>query len=660
MNIKKFITIFTLILVLFSITALASAIPNSLWSYINAYSAAVSQGDNQKIFDIGSHMIAVMESQPDSQTKTEFLAGKYYQVADAAEKLGLYEQAVINYTKYIPYGTIMNQTDGILYAETKTKLLKSRFEVFCETPYTGRNGYYTGARLEPENGLLYGSVYDKDPAVGGYNPHLVERTYGKPTSLNLVYLGFGEDPSQLGRYEKYFNEIKSGGGAVMFAWNTSSPLGDIENYRSYVVDTINWLASWDMDIIVRFGNEMNVAPNGINPGDYIKSFRYVADIIHSTTDMAVCWAPNDVGGIGTSFDMYYPGDQYVDWVGVSLYMNRHFRGLNISDPIQQDISDSYFFCGDYTDPVLKLGEIVSFMQKNNIVKPIAITECGSPHTTNYTENCEAWGAVYLHRMYGELMRVYPQVKSICYFNVERPQETQHYSFYENTTIKNAYMSAIQEDMFLKSPDDVCNYVYSTVLPATPETETLNLSVSAYYPHVTDGIVVYLVDGVWYHETSTSPYKCTLDLSRLSEGPHTLTVKYCTKNGTQLMSKEHTFNVSRPIKVFIDGNQLSFSDCSPFVLNGRTLVPLRAIFEALGAEISWNDATQTVTSVKGDTTISFTIGSDIFTKNGVRTTLDVPPQLYSSRTVVPVRAVAESFGCNVDWDSSTNSVIIITK
>ena len=120
MNIKKFITIFTLILVLFSTTALASAIPNSLWSYINAYSAAVSQGDNQKIFDIGSHMIAVMESQPDSQTKTEFLAGKYYQVADAAEKLGLYEQAVINYTKYIPYGTIMNQTDGILYAETKT------------------------------------------------------------------------------------------------------------------------------------------------------------------------------------------------------------------------------------------------------------------------------------------------------------------------------------------------------------------------------------------------------------------------------------------------------------------------------------------------------------------------------------------------------------
>ena len=115
-----------------------------------------------------------------------------------------------------------------------------------------------------------------------------------------------------------------------------------------------------------------------------------------------------------------------------------------------------------------------------------------------------------------------------------------------------------------------------------------------------------------------------------------------------------------VKVYIDGEELAFTDCSPFISNNRTLVPLRAIFTALGAEIDWNDDTQTVTSVKGDTTVRLTIGEKVLYKNGTAEEIDVPAQLVNNRTVVPVRAVAQSFGANVEWNEATQSVLITTK
>ena len=88
-----------------------------------------------------------------------------------------------------------------------------------------------------------------------------------------------------------------------------------------------------------------------------------------------------------------------------------------------------------------------------------------------------------------------------------------------------------------------------------------------------------------------------------------------------------------------------------------MVPLRAIFEALGASVEWDDATKTVTSVKGDTTVKLTIGNAAITVNGEDKALDVPAQIVDSRTLVPVRAIAESFGCDVAWDDATKTVTI---
>lgn len=111
-----------------------------------------------------------------------------------------------------------------------------------------------------------------------------------------------------------------------------------------------------------------------------------------------------------------------------------------------------------------------------------------------------------------------------------------------------------------------------------------------------------------------------------------------------------------ITVKVNGSKVIF-DQPPVLESGRTLVPLRAIFEALGASIGWDDATQTVTATKDEIEISLQIGSDKMYVNEDVKTLDVPAKLISSRTMVPVRAISEAFGCNVDWVDATQTVVI---
>lgn len=111
-----------------------------------------------------------------------------------------------------------------------------------------------------------------------------------------------------------------------------------------------------------------------------------------------------------------------------------------------------------------------------------------------------------------------------------------------------------------------------------------------------------------------------------------------------------------ITVILNGQELTF-DQPPIIKDDRTLVPLRAIFEAMGAAVDWNGNTQTVTSTKGSTTISMTIGSNIMLKNSVEIYLDVPAQLVGDYTMVPVRAVAEAFGADVNWEESTRTIYI---
>lgn len=111
-----------------------------------------------------------------------------------------------------------------------------------------------------------------------------------------------------------------------------------------------------------------------------------------------------------------------------------------------------------------------------------------------------------------------------------------------------------------------------------------------------------------------------------------------------------------IPVILNGVELA-CDQPPLIVDGRTLVPLRAIFEGLGASVDWDGATRTVMSTLDDTTVVMTVDSAVMYKNDQAVTLDVPAKIVNGRTMVPVRAVGEAFGADVRWDGATRTVYV---
>lgn len=114
-----------------------------------------------------------------------------------------------------------------------------------------------------------------------------------------------------------------------------------------------------------------------------------------------------------------------------------------------------------------------------------------------------------------------------------------------------------------------------------------------------------------------------------------------------------------ITVEINGQTLEL-DQEPVIQEGHTLVPVRGIFQALDAEVSWLPAGQKVIVNTANINVTMQIGKREYYVNGIKKKLDIAPQLIQGKTMVPARAVSEALGAEVDWDASTQTVIITTE
>lgn len=129
-----------------------------------------------------------------------------------------------------------------------------------------------------------------------------------------------------------------------------------------------------------------------------------------------------------------------------------------------------------------------------------------------------------------------------------------------------------------------------------------------------------------------------------------------------LAAEDTGAVPSGIAVQLNGEELTFSDAVPLNKGGRTVLPFRAVFEALGAEVNWNDGA--ITAVRGDTTIAMTAGNPqvTVTEGGQQrtVTMDVAPFIDPStgRTYVPVRFAAQALGCSVGWDPAGQGTAVL--
>jgi len=152
------------------------------------------------------------------------------------------------------------------------------------------------------------------------------------------------------------------------------------------------------------------------------------------------------------------------------------------------------------------------------------------------------------------------------------------------------------------------------------------------------------------------------------GQHLNNLMQAARNNPQMMSNYQTIGQlmnqmgEYGIKVFANGNQVDFSTMGvqPMIREGRTLMPVRALMAALGGQVNWDPSTQTVTATNGNTTISMQIGAGNMLVNGQPVSLDAPATIVNGRTMLPLRAMAQAMGMNVNWYGQSDMVVLTSK
>lgn len=578
---------------------------------------------------------------------------------------------------------------GALLNEKQMMVDTTHYDLFAEGSLD--NAPYYGAKFEPRGGVYLGAIAETAD-------HIL------PLGSYLTYI---EGMGQPDLYYPANVMIQNDNVVAMVGW-TINDLGEV-NY-DVIRDVLNTLNGYNKPIFIRFANEMNVSPIGDEPDRYVEIFRNVANMVHEYSNLAVVWSPNDLGGLDRPFEYYYPGDEYVDWIGVSCYMIKYFQGNK--NTAQKDTV--YFMTGDYAWATNRIKPIVDFMKKNNINKPLMVSEGGVPTNNKFGEDLEEWAAPRLRNMLYSLIMAYPQIKMINYFNIQR-DEAERYNINEYPYAVDIFNEAKNSGAYITEYGRDAEFVYTPASKAgaiQAKDGAVKLHTLAHFPSNPSGIHVnYYIDGEWYHSSDMIPYTCPLYMDGLADGTHSLTVSTLNQNMETSFTKtgnyitfgkasdipgninqgnsgnnndggqnkwsentgydtEYFGNVFNPnnwnnnsgkealeiVSIVING-ELKLFDTPAFIKDSRTLVPLRGIFESLGASVEWIDETSTVIAERDGITISLSIGDNIMIVDGDEVELDVTAQLYNDRTYVPIRAVSEALGAYVDWEDSTRTVII---
>ena len=641
-KVKAIVSLAVAVVLSLSSVALAYDFPKSYWKIHTNYENAVAANNHSDIIKYGTEAINLMLKEPQNEDNVvSLIADRAKKVAESYAALGMYDESAEMYEFFIPYGQKKGWKDSVIIAESDILQYKTKVQLYTD----GGDSVYYAAKNEPLTGMYYGTIVNT-----------TTRDVLQNESAVLVYHELGQEKEYY--VDDILKEAQEQGLVVEFALNCPGQGYDIANFESkkYDIQNISKIFKQfpDVKILLRFGAEFNVWANIPDAEQFKSAFRYVSKYMkENNTNVAMVWSPNYVSQWGDDMDKFYPGDEYVDWVGVSLYMTKYFLG----NPNSPHYEESFFKTGVNSDPILMMDEVI---KKYGDRKPIMISESGAGHhviSSFVDEDTTDWAVEKIKQYLAYLPMVYPQIKFMAYFDIYIPGESNDFALVDNQKVLNQFMESVKSTRFIKAGNENATMTYRPLYNHINVDGILPVSCYAHMYNETVSSVSYYIDGVQSEVSSQLPYTVYLNLSNVAPAAHTIKAVVTTISG-KTAECEYIVDVSaqNTVGVYVSGNKINF-DQAPIIHNDRTMVPLRAIFEALGAEVEWDAPTRTVVSKKGNTTVSMTIDSDTLYKNGLPIYLDVPAMLVGDRTLVPVRAVSEALGAKVDWDEATQSVII---
>ena len=636
---KRIFMIALIVTAMMGLPVFAYEYPSEVWQWDNLYRQALEAGDDQGIITYGLEIIKIMEAAPEGAERNQMLTTRCNAVGEAYARQGKFDKSAAMYRKYQLYEDPAQ--DGMKVAQAKELQYASQLRIFTDDG----SGIFYGAKNEPQNGVLYGANSD-----GKIRQELDHE------SMVLTYQELGEPVSDWTR--SVFQQAREEGLAVEFALNCPRHMEDIrgiEGFTANLKEISDFFAAFsDVPVLLRFGAEFNL---WAEPGDgqaYVQAFRFVSDYFKQRNDtVAMVWSPNQESAWHVQMDDFYPGDAYVDWVGISAYSNRYFQGKGETEHYLEVV----FKSGDNADPVLAVQDII---RKYGDRKPILIAESGfSRYSYPQKEDTSQWALSRMKEFYAYLPMVYPQIKGVAYFDKYVEGETNDYTL--QGELKESYVTLTQGARMIQQGNET-SFAYRELQQGASVNSVSFIYTYAHIYGETVRQVTYYLDGRWAGTSSDMPFGVALNFGSLGQGVHTLRAVAEGEKGS-LVEQEWQLNVSNwnpeEVKVLVEGTPVAV-DQAPLLYQNRTLVPVRAVFEAMGARVDWDEMTKTVTAVKEDRRVRITLGSNVLRVNENKVFLDVPAMQVNQRTLVPVRAIAEGLGAKVDWREADSSVLITSQ
>lgn len=415
--------------------------------------------------------------------------------------------------------------------KTAYKDLDARTEIYAVTQTPGSDYPYFGAKNEPRGGVYYGRT-----TLGGTFPTgrfgLINESEMAEESAVSFYHGLTDGYTLEYWSYLYGPALEDNTRAFLVYLNFDNEGADCAKvtsgfYDGKLTEVFTHLNTLQCPVFVRIGGEMNVWTDAAKPEDFIAAYRYIVDFGRRLAPrVAMVFSPNYSSSYKTDMDVYYPGDQYVDWIGTSLYYDRWQHNGDTA-------RDEFYGVGIYGDALLNIQQTVNLSKLHK--KPIIATEGGSCNNYKGTDN-SAWAGERMQRAFSFLSMVYPEVKCIISSDYKDNWYNVDYTFYNNSVVTSAYRKGTTANpTLLHSYHDTPSY-YTKLSAYTGAWEgVMNL---AAYTYAADKLTAtWTVDGQAKATVSDYPYAFQLDTGALTAGSHTLAVTF--SNGA---SKSYTIQV----------------------------------------------------------------------------------------------------------------------
>ena len=495
------------------IPALAYEIPHAYWSLNDSYSAALDAKNYGDIASYGSQVIDLISGEPSNDTTDNIIGSRAYEVAFAYYFTGDYDNAARYFNLYIPYGEKLGWNDGVRIAEEFVRQLPSSLSVY---KHTSQNQKYYGARNEP-NGVLSGQVSEKTE---------------DGDSMVLLYLEYGYS-DELNWANVVFNNAEKSGKAIELAVNfpdqgdTARAVSAEDGYLQQLYDLVSGYPN--VPVFCRIGAEVNIWGNQCTPEEFKSAYCKISDKMRGLSNVAVVWSvahtdPWKSDSRPYTTDDYYPGDENVDYVGITIYCNKYFDGREWNG--QEKFNEVCFKTGYNSDPVLMIKD---FVEKYGSRRPVMISECGAAYFTGgeINQNHIDWGAEHIKEIYSYVPMVYPQVKLMAYFNKKIDAEVNWYDLDSSSQMNDVYTEMNNCPWFIKGRNTNSAQTFFEPLGDSINGEG-TVTVSA-YPHVYGADttkVSYYVDDKFITSADSAPYTANIPIS----GGSTLKVEAEGSNG----------------------------------------------------------------------------------------------------------------------------------